>query len=105
MSITDKIVHDRLLIGGIWRAPIEGQSLDVINPATEEIIGRIPAATAADIEFAVSAARRAFDEGDWPLRPGAERGAILRRIAAGVRERAAELARLKVLDNGKLLGL
>jgi len=57
--------HDRLFIGGDWVAPAGSDRFDVICPSTEECIGSVPAGTAADIDRAVGAARRTFDDGDW----------------------------------------
>jgi betaine-aldehyde dehydrogenase len=92
-----------LYIDGRWTAPAGGATLPVINPATEEVFHHIPAATEADAEAAVRAARRAFDEGPWPRMSGAERAKVLRAMAEGIRARLPELARLEVLDNGKPL--
>ena len=96
-------MRDRLFIDGEWVAPIRGGSFPVIDPATEEVFAHAPAGTAEDIDRAVKAARKAFDEGPWPRMTGAERAAILRRIADGVTARQDELARIEVRDNGKPL--
>lgn len=96
-------MRDRLFIDGRWVAPKGGGSLPVIDPATEVVIHQAPAGTAEDIDAAVAAARRAFDDGPWRRAGGAERGQALRAIAAGIRARLGELARLEVLDNGKPL--
>ena len=56
-------------------------SIEVINPATEEVIGRVPEATPKDAVRAIEAARRAFDEGPWPYTKPAERAAALVRMA------------------------
>jgi aldehyde dehydrogenase (NAD+) len=62
----------QLLVDGKLRAATGGASFEIVNPATEEVIGSAPAATPADVDAAVAAARRAFDETDWasdlPLR-------------------------------------
>jgi betaine-aldehyde dehydrogenase len=73
--------HDRLFIGGEWVAPAGTDTIEVINPHTEEVMGRVPEGTEADIDAAVSAARYAFDETDWPLMPPAERLAIVQKFA------------------------
>ncbi|MBS0573751.1 MAG: aldehyde dehydrogenase family protein [Proteobacteria bacterium] len=96
-------MRTELYIDGRWAAPALGGSFPVVNPATEEVVHHAPAGTAADIDAAVRAARRAFDEGPWPRMTGAERGRIIRAIAAGIMARQAELARLEVIDNGKPL--
>ncbi|MBA2282651.1 MAG: aldehyde dehydrogenase [Acidimicrobiia bacterium] len=70
-------VHDTLYIGGEWVAPAGAGTIDVISPHTEEVVGRVPDGTPADIDKAVAAARHAFDNTDWPTMPVAERIAIV----------------------------
>ena len=72
-----------------------------MNPATGEAIAKVAEADYADVDRAVAAARRAFDQGPWPRMPVAERSAILLKVAAGIRARLPELARLESLDTGK----
>ncbi|HWM05296.1 MAG TPA: aldehyde dehydrogenase family protein [Actinophytocola sp.] len=67
-----------------------GERIDVVNPATEEVIASVPAGSAADVDAAVRAAAGAFPE--WAATPVAERVAAVRRINDGLRARAAELA-------------
>jgi betaine-aldehyde dehydrogenase len=70
-------IKDSLFIGGKW-VPSHGREWIVsINPATEEEVGRVPAACVADINDAVAAARKAFDEGPWPKMSIEERAAII----------------------------
>jgi betaine-aldehyde dehydrogenase len=73
---------------------------DVIDPATAAVIASVPDATDADVDRAVAAARRAFD-GPWRRVPAQERGRILFRLAAALRDRAEELAELESLNSGK----
>jgi len=75
--------------------------VDVINPATETLIARTPNGDAADVDLAVSAARRAFDSGPWKDVSAQERGRILFRLAQVVRDHAAEWAEIETLNNGK----
>ena len=75
--------------------------IDVIDPATQEIIGRVPDGDAQDVDAAVIAARRAFESGPWPAMTQQERGRILFRIAQIIREHAAALAELETRNNGK----
>ncbi|KAJ8563232.1 hypothetical protein K7X08_031684 [Anisodus acutangulus] len=77
--------------------------IPIINPATEEIIGDIPAATSEDVDIAVEAARRALARDDWGSTTGAQRVKYLRSIAAKILERKSELATLESLDSGKTL--
>ena len=69
--------YDRLFIGGEWVSSAGTGTIDVINPTTEEVMGRVPDSTTADIDRAVAAARVAFDEGPWPRMTPAERAAIM----------------------------
>jgi betaine-aldehyde dehydrogenase len=103
MTKEGKAMRDRLFIDGEWVAPTRGGSVPVIDPATEEVFAHVPAGTAEDVDRAVAAARRAFDEGPWPRMTGRARATVLRRIADGVTARQDELARLEVRDNGKPL--
>ncbi|MGQ0627012.1 MAG: aldehyde dehydrogenase family protein [Phycisphaerales bacterium] len=76
-----------------------GEHFATINPATEETLSSVPAATADEVANAVAAARGAFAE--WSALPGAERGKYLFRIARRIQERARELAILETMDGGK----
>lgn len=96
----------QLFIDGEWREPVRKNRLPIINPATEEIVGDIPAATAEDVDIAVEAARRALARNkgkDWSTASGAHRAKYLRAIAAKVTERKSELAKLEAIDCGKPL--
>ncbi|WP_233857546.1 aldehyde dehydrogenase family protein [Paraburkholderia sp. HD33-4] len=95
--------YERLFIDGRWVAPINNGSFETVDPSSEEVIARVAAATAEDVDLAVKAARKAFDEGPWPRMGGADRAAVLRRIGKGIRERLPELAEIEVRDNGKPL--
>lgn len=95
--------YTQLYINGQWVAPVKGGTFETIDPSNEAVITQVAAATAEDIDLAVQAARQAFDEGPWPQMSGAERAAVLRRIAEGIRARQQELAELEVRDNGKPL--
>ncbi|WP_353648329.1 aldehyde dehydrogenase family protein [Nakamurella sp. A5-74] len=77
-----------------------GDDLKTINPATEEPLAVVSTASTADVDTAVSVARKAYDD-VWSRMPGAERGKYLYRIARGIAERARELAVVETLDNGK----
>lgn len=95
--------YEKLYIDGQWVAPAKGGVFETVDPSDESVIAKVAAATVEDIDLAVKAARKAFDEGPWPKMTGAERAAVLRRIADGIRERLDDLARLEVRDNGKPL--
>lgn len=92
----------QLLIDGVWRDPSGGQWFDAVNPYTGETWAKIPRGDAADVELAVSAAHRAFTQGEWPKLNASRRGHILRRLGDLATEHAEELAVIEVRDNGKL---
>jgi betaine-aldehyde dehydrogenase len=85
-------VHERLFIGGEWVKPATSATIDVVSPASEEVIARVPEAREADVDRAVAAARHAFDEGPWPRLKPAERADVMAALNAKLQERAAELA-------------
>ncbi|SAK87690.1 aldehyde dehydrogenase [Caballeronia hypogeia] len=94
-------MRNDLYIDGKWVKPVNGETRNVINPATEEVLQIISAASAEDVDIAVKAARRAFDQDGWPKLSGAQRAKYLRAIAKGIRNRQEDIARLETLDNGK----
>ncbi|MCP2260476.1 aldehyde dehydrogenase (NAD+) [Streptoalloteichus tenebrarius] len=77
-----------------------GEPLKSINPATEEVLAEVSTAAPSDVDRAVQAARRAYDE-VWGRMPGRERAKYLFRVARLIQERGRELAVLETLDNGK----
>ena len=87
--------------GASWSYLAVTATRDVLDPATGEIIARVPDATAADVDRAVSAARLAFDSGDWKRATPQERGQALFKLAALVRARSKELAELETRNSGK----
>ena len=93
----------RMLIGGEWRPAAGGKTFTTLNPATEDVIADVAEGSAADIDAAVQAARTALTRGPWPAMTGAERGRILYRLAAIMRERVEEIVALESLDGGKPL--
>jgi acyl-CoA reductase-like NAD-dependent aldehyde dehydrogenase len=107
MSTTEEarpvFVHDRLYIGGSWVAPGSDRSTDVVNPATEETLGRIPAAAAGDVDRAVQAAAQA--QPGWAATPASERAAALRRVADGMAARSDSLLDLLIREVGTPRGL
>ncbi len=88
-----------LLIDGSWGPAAAGQTWSHVHPATGEEVASFPVADAGDVNRAVGAARRAFDEGPWPRARATERIRVLRRIAGLVREHGDELLKLQALDN------
>ncbi len=92
-------------IDGKWVDAQDGERFDVFNPATGAVIATAPHSKPADVDAAVAAARRAFDEGTWwPGTPARRRGRILLNAADIVRREQERLARLESLDAGKPIG-
>jgi aldehyde dehydrogenase (NAD+) len=89
-----------MFIDGRWRAGRSGTSWCHHHPATGEEVGRFPVADTQDVDLAVRAARRAFDEGPWPRTRAGERIRLLHGCAARLREHADDLRARQALDNG-----
>ncbi len=83
-------VRDRVLIGGEWVEPDGREPIEVLNSSTEEPVGSAPACSAADVDAAVRAARAAFES--WSQTSREQRAGYLSAIAAGLEERADEIA-------------
>jgi acyl-CoA reductase-like NAD-dependent aldehyde dehydrogenase len=94
---------EHLLIDGEGVAASDGQTFDVVDPSTGERIAEVAQATAADVDRAVGSARAALESKAWGGLAPAERGRIMWRMAAAIRDRAEELATLESRDNGKPL--
>jgi len=92
--------YDSFFIGGKWVPPAGTGTLEVISPATEEPVGRVPEATNADMDRAVAAAREAFDLGPWPRMAPGERAEVMAAVSAAITERMDEFARLITSENG-----
>ena len=90
-----------LFIDGRFCDARSARTIDVINPATREVIARVPDGAREDIDAAVAAARRAFESEPWRSVTAQERGRVLFRLAQLVREHAKELAELETINNGK----
>src|SRR3954467_15276022 len=92
--------REHFYIDGGYVAPAGTATIDVISPHTEEVIGRVPEGTEADIDKAVAAARQAFDHGPWPPMTPAERAEILGRLSARYAERQNDMAELVTAEMG-----
>jgi succinate-semialdehyde dehydrogenase / glutarate-semialdehyde dehydrogenase len=90
-----------MLIGGEWRQGAAHEELEVLNPATEEVVDTVPAGSAEDVEFAVATARRAF--GEWSRTDVEKRAAVLAKAAGLIEDNARELAALLTSEQGKPL--
>ena len=93
---------DRFFIDGEWVTPSSHATFDVIDSGTEQVYFQVPEAQAADIDRAVVAARRAFDEGPWPRMSHTDRAGFLKGIAAGLRERAEDIGQIWPRESGAL---
>lgn len=96
-------MKNQLFIDGEYCAAASGQVFDVVDPSNRQVFAQVARGGPDDIDRAVKAARRAFDEGPWPRLSGAERAAVLHRMGDAIAARRDELARLEVQDNGKPL--
>ncbi len=92
-----------LFIDGQIRPPLKGNYFESINPSNGEVCAKVPDAGLDDIRSAISAARKAFDGGEWRNLSLAERGIYLKRIAKMIRDDAKELADLETADTGKTI--
>jgi betaine-aldehyde dehydrogenase len=101
LNIVGRLETRRLFINGEFVEPHAASTLDVIDPSTAEVIARVPDASAEDVDRAVQAARKAFDEGPWKDATAQDRGRVLFKLAEIVRSRAAELAELETRNTGK----
>ncbi len=92
----------KLLIGGKWVDAETNKSFETLNPATEEVLAKIPEGGKADIDKAVKAARKAFEhDSPWRKMTTAERAKLMYTLADLIEKNADELAQIETLDNGK----
>jgi len=89
------------LIDGKWVEAESGKTFETRNPATDEVLAKVPEGGKADIDKAVKAARKAFEEGPWRKMSPSERARCLYKLADLIEQRADEFAQLETLDNGK----
>jgi succinate-semialdehyde dehydrogenase/glutarate-semialdehyde dehydrogenase len=90
-----------LHIAGQWRPAADGRTIDVLNPANEEVVGTVAHASKADLDEALAAAERGF--ATWRKVPAFERGKLMRKAADLLRSRADQIARYMTLEQGKPL--
>lgn len=91
----------KLLIDGNWVDAESGKTFETYNPATEEVLAKVAEGSKADVDKAVKAARKAFEEGPWRKMAAHERARLLYKLADAIEKHADELAQLETLDNGK----
>src|SRR4030081_407139 len=96
-----RIKYRQLFIDGKWLDSASGKTFATLNPATGQTICQVAEGDKADIDLAVKAARKAFEDGPWPRLSGADRGRLLIKLADLIEANKEELAALESLDNGK----
>ncbi|GAA3398177.1 aldehyde dehydrogenase family protein [Cryptosporangium minutisporangium] len=92
-----------LFIDGVWTSGSSGGTDDVVNPADRSVVAQVDIADAADVHAAITAARRAFDAGEWANTPARDRAAVLTRVADLLARDKETIARTETLDTGKTL--
>lgn len=97
------IFRYQMFVDGKWIGSSADRIFTSLNPATEQEWAEVPEATAEDVNAAVAAAKRAFDEGPWPRMKAIERGKYLRKLAACILPIVDRLAEVETRDTGKLL--
>src|SRR5213595_1736642 len=96
-----RVKDQPLFIGGKWLDSVSGKTFPTLNPATGETISSVAEGDKADVDLAVKAARKAFEEGPWPKMSASERGRLMNKLADLIEANREELAALESLDNGK----
>ncbi|MFE2544130.1 aldehyde dehydrogenase [Actinacidiphila glaucinigra] len=94
------VAHEKLFIGGQLVDPLGAGTIEVVSPHTEQVFARVPHASREDVDRAVAAARRAFDEGPWPRATLDERIEVVTRIKDAIAVRHEEIARVISSQNG-----
>ena len=102
-AVADSCRDYLMFIGGEWVAASSGEVFESVNPFTGRAWATVPRGGPADVDLAVAAARRAFEDGPWRRMTAVERSRLMRRLAELIAERASELALVETTDNGKLL--
>ncbi len=101
MSVS--VQTENLLIGGQRVPAADGRTYETVNPATGEVLSTVAEAGIEDVDRAVAAARKAFDEGPWSRWPAWRRAKILYKVASLIAERTNDLARLESQNSGKTI--
>ncbi len=93
----------QLYVDGSFVDAISGKTFESVNPFNQEVIAVVARGGAEDIQNAVKAARKAFDEGPWPRMPREERGAMLKAVSDKINEKTKDLVALEVADSGSTI--
>ena len=97
------VTQTKLLINNQWVDPVEGGSFETVNPATGEVIAKVAAASAKDVDKAVKAARAALETGPWGRMDAVERGRLMFKLADLIERDSEKLAALESLNSGKTI--
>jgi acyl-CoA reductase-like NAD-dependent aldehyde dehydrogenase len=103
MTASTALQSYQLLIDGQMVNAASGETFETVSPATNQPIARVAKAGLEDVDRAVAAARRAFDDGRWSRMAPVERSRRMRKAADLIRERVNELSRLETLNSGKII--
>ncbi|MEY9849069.1 aldehyde dehydrogenase family protein [Streptacidiphilus sp. MAP5-3] len=97
------IRSESLLVADSWSPAENGRLRQIVNPFDASVLAAVAEASGADVDRAVRAARKAFDEGSWPAAPAARRAAVLTALADALQAHREDLAHVETLDTGKTL--
>lgn len=97
-----EVKFTQLFINGEFVDSVSGKTFETIDPRTGDVIARVAEGDQKDVDFAVKAARHAFDHGPWPRLPGFERGNLMMKLADLIEKHVEEIAALDTVDAGKL---
>jgi acyl-CoA reductase-like NAD-dependent aldehyde dehydrogenase len=97
----DAVIGVDNFIDGTWRPAASGATFESRDPATGDLVAVAPQSGVEDVDRAIAAARRTFDDGAWPATSGRERAGILLELARLLREEAEPLSRLVAVEMGK----
>src|ERR1700681_3912436 len=105
-KVTSYISKNRkMLIGGRWVEAASGKTFPTYNPATGNVLAQVAEGNSADVDRAVTAARKAFECGPWRTLTASERGRLIWKLADLVDSHLEEFSQLESLDNGKPIGV
>ncbi|ESX09714.1 aldehyde dehydrogenase [Mesorhizobium sp. LSJC265A00] len=94
----------KMIVDGVQTPALSGKTFETRNPATGQVLAKLPAGSAADVDKAVVVARQALDDGRWSKLAPANRKKVLLRLASLIEENTSELALMESLDSGKTIG-
>ena len=101
---TESVPTYEMFIGGSWVPSHSGRNYPIINPASGHVLAHVPKGDGEDVDTAVEAATRAFEDPAWRSMDPSKRGRLLYKVSQSLRERLADFAKLETTNNGKPLG-